>query len=114
MEICHNAVCEGIAGHAKVSLRMVHGAEPSGVIFQRVTLVGDGVAQTGRSTGIRLHSLEEKIGIGKTRQLCKIVIKADQIRKKRMFRSRTCSEPEGFSKRNPVACVRLCSGRALQ
>jgi hypothetical protein len=34
----------GIAGHAKVSLRMVRGAEPSSVIFQRVTSVGDEVA----------------------------------------------------------------------
>jgi hypothetical protein len=43
-----------------------------------VTEVGDEVdevAVAGRSTGIRLHSLEEKIGIGKTRQPYKIVIK---------------------------------------
>jgi hypothetical protein len=48
----------GIAGHAKVSLRMVRGAEPSGVIFQRVTSVGEEVAQACRSTGIRLHSFD--------------------------------------------------------
>jgi hypothetical protein len=76
------------------------GAELPGVIFQRVTSVGDEFAQAGRSLAT---------GIGKTRQLCKTVIGADQFRKKgRCSVVERARDQKGFA--NGVR-QRVCSGR---
>jgi len=60
MGIYHDAVCEGDRGAREgFTANDSRGAEPSGVIFQRMTSVGDEVAHAGRSTAI------ERAGIRK-------------------------------------------------
>jgi len=59
MEIYHNACAKGIAGHAKVSRRMIRDAGPLGVIPEGIS-VGVEVAQAGRSTGIHFIRLKRE------------------------------------------------------